>query len=192
MAARRKFKLPVVEETPPDRKTLKRRYREKNRDVLNSKARERMAKLVSSTLPRSPLLTNIGFHCRHLFNFRLRAKRSETEKIAAQVQQKEWSHQSYVRNRDQILDRAAETRKSAFIATYGHRQLDKYPERDVRPRSLLEMKDDPMRSARYPKALWRWKRGRGHRRQEKQNDLIDREIDRREEERWRLGLDELC
>ncbi|KAL0067313.1 hypothetical protein AAF712_005539 [Marasmius tenuissimus] len=164
MGARKRTKIVLPKIV--DHETSKRRYREAHREALNAKARERMA--------------------------RLRANRSETEKSAAKDQQREWSRRSYLRNRDHILDQAADARKSAFVETYGRQNLDKYPERDVRPRNLLEMKDDPNRSSRYPKALWRWKRGRGSRREEKQNESVDREIERREEERWRLGLDDLC
>ncbi|KAL0572062.1 hypothetical protein V5O48_009901 [Marasmius crinis-equi] len=152
------------------REEAKAQYRKLHREELNKKARERMASLATTT------------------GIRLRAERSDAAKKKEVEKQKEWSRHNYLKNRHKILDRATKQRRIQFVEKQENGNTEEYPARDVRPRNLLVMKDDPLRKDRYEKALWRWKSAKDVRKRERENEKIDRKL----EQEWRMGLDDIC
>ncbi|KAL0572487.1 hypothetical protein V5O48_009474 [Marasmius crinis-equi] len=110
-----------------------RRYRRKNKEELNQKARERMAKK--------------------------RAAMSPGENEEAKARQQLYSRKSYQKRRDDILRTAEKKRHQAFIEKHGQDEFDQaYPSREVQPRYLLGLKDDPSKAEEYQKAYKRWRR----------------------------------
>ncbi|KAL0568241.1 hypothetical protein V5O48_013752 [Marasmius crinis-equi] len=109
-----------------------RRYYRKNQEEIREKARERMA--------------------------RKREQMSTEEKEAAKARQQQYSRTSYQRRRNDILHKETKKRHKAFIEKNGREEFDQaYPSREVRPRYLLGLKDDPSNIEQYQKEYKRWK-----------------------------------
>ncbi|KAL0572997.1 hypothetical protein V5O48_008964 [Marasmius crinis-equi] len=91
-------------------------------------------------------------------SLRRRAEMKESEKLGAQVRQQEYSRKHYIAKRSDILWKAAQERRSIYVAENGEEARTSYPKRDVRPRYLLGLKDDPRDAEKYEREWRYWKK----------------------------------